>query len=116
MEVGIDVVTVADIRDSIDAFGDRFVRRVFTPAEMAECGRDPERLAAVFAAKEAVLKTLRVTTGATPPRSVEVLGETAVTVGLHPPLDARLDPATESVRVSLSCDGIRAVAVAIRTP
>lgn len=115
MQVGIDVVGVAEISDSIAAFGDRFLRRVYTPAELADCARSPERLAAVFAAKEAVIKALRVAGGATPPRAIEILGERAVTVGLGPPLDALLDAPRESLKVSLSCDGTRAMAVAIRS-
>lgn len=58
---GVDLAEVARIRRSIDRYGDRFLERVFTEAERAYAGDGPrrfERLAARFAAKEAVFKAL----------------------------------------------------------
>ncbi len=73
--VGIDAAEVADVADSIARFGNRFVERVFTPGEIAECRGDPRRLAARWAAKEAVIKALRLGPDTpTPPHEVEVLG------------------------------------------
>jgi holo-[acyl-carrier protein] synthase len=44
----------------LERWGDRFLRRVYTPAEIARCrGRVPE-LAVRFAAKEAISKALGV--------------------------------------------------------
>ena len=63
LRVGIDIARVALVRDSIDAHGDRYLQRVFTERELAECGRPepaPRRLAALVAAKEATFKALRV--------------------------------------------------------
>jgi len=58
---GIDLVEVARIEAILDRHGDRFLARVFTPAEAAQSegrrGR-AEHLAGRFAAKEAVLKAL----------------------------------------------------------
>jgi len=59
--IGIDVVEVARLRASVERRGERFLRRVFTPEEVAFCTSRPRRyehLAARFAAKEAVLKAL----------------------------------------------------------
>jgi len=59
--VGVDVVEVARIAKSIGRYGDRFMRKVFTPAEEEYCRRKArpfEHLAARFAAKEAVMKAL----------------------------------------------------------
>lgn len=59
--VGIDLEEVARIRDSIDTHGDRFLRRVYTPAEIAFVSGKAnryERYAARFAAKEAAMKAL----------------------------------------------------------
>ena len=58
IRTGCDVVAVADVEESIARFGDRYLRRVFTPAELSHCdGPDrTARLAARFAAKEAVVK------------------------------------------------------------
>jgi len=58
---GVDVVEVARIRAAVERFGDRFLRRVFTPEEVRYCISKPnasERLAARFAAKEAGMKAV----------------------------------------------------------
>ena len=59
--VGTDLIEIARIAHSIDRFGDRFLRRVFTPREIAYCQRKKyaaESFAARFAAKEAGAKAL----------------------------------------------------------
>lgn len=58
---GIDIAEVARIRDTVERFGERFLERVFTPAERGYAGRKAnryERYAARFAAKEAGMKAL----------------------------------------------------------
>ncbi|MGA3210252.1 MAG: holo-ACP synthase [Terriglobales bacterium] len=59
--IGIDIIEVKRIAASIDRFGERFLHRVFTPAEIRYCdskiNRD-ERYAARFAAKEAGMKAI----------------------------------------------------------
>jgi len=58
---GIDLVETSRIQQSLDRFGQRFLNRVFTPAEQAYCLRKrkaAESLAARFAAKEAGSKAL----------------------------------------------------------
>ena len=58
---GIDLVEIARIQQSLERFGQRFLNRVFTPAEQAYCMRKrnaAESLAARFAAKEAGAKAL----------------------------------------------------------
>ena len=77
MYVGVDVVSVYEVSRSLERFGERYVRRVFTPGEAAYCraatGRvAAERFAARFAAKEATLKALRPDTTAIDWRSIEV--------------------------------------------
>lgn len=57
--VGIDLASVADVREAVAAHGDRYLRRVYTPRELLDCGGDPARLAGRFAAKEAAIKVLR---------------------------------------------------------
>src|SRR5881397_809197 len=60
---GIDIVETARIRRSVEEHGERFLDRVFTPAEQAYCARNPKRyfehLSGRFAAKEAVMKVIR---------------------------------------------------------
>ncbi|HLL88635.1 MAG TPA: holo-ACP synthase [Tepidisphaeraceae bacterium] len=59
---GIDIVETARVKHMVEEHGQRFLDRVFTPAEQAYCAKSPKRyfehLAARFAAKEAVLKVL----------------------------------------------------------
>ncbi len=58
---GTDLIEIARIQQSIDRFGDRFLARLFTPAEIAYCSRKKnaaESFAARFAAKEAAAKAL----------------------------------------------------------
>lgn len=55
---GVDIVEIESIARSIKVGGERFLQRVYTPAELAYCrGRLPQ-LAARFAAKEAASKAL----------------------------------------------------------
>ena len=58
--IGCDIHPVFNVVESIDVFGERYLARVFTPAERAACGEVPERLAARYAAKESVLKLLKI--------------------------------------------------------
>jgi holo-[acyl-carrier protein] synthase len=64
VRVGIDTVSVPAIAESMARFGDRFLARLFTPQEIADARAvqgEPaqhERIAARFAAKEAVIKAL----------------------------------------------------------
>src|ERR1700744_4661533 len=58
---GVDITEVGRIKASVERFGDRFLKRVFTPAEVSYCLAKPnaaERLAARFAAKEAGMKAI----------------------------------------------------------
>jgi holo-[acyl-carrier protein] synthase len=58
---GIDMAEVPRISESIERFGERFLRRVFTEDEIRYCGSKAnraERFAARFAAKEAAMKAL----------------------------------------------------------
>ncbi len=76
--VGIDLVEVRAVRESVHRHGDRYLERVYTEREVADCrgavGVDPSRLAARFAAKEAVVKLLRPgSEDPLPWRSIEVV-------------------------------------------
>jgi len=58
--VGVDLIEITRVKRVLTRYGDRFLARVFTPAEIRYCrGRLPE-LAVRFAAKEAVSKALGV--------------------------------------------------------
>jgi holo-[acyl-carrier protein] synthase len=77
MRVGIDLVSVASVRESIERHAAHYLERLYTEAELRDCqtagGVAPERLAARFAAKEAALKVLRPEDEAIPWHTIEVL-------------------------------------------
>jgi len=58
---GVDLAEVSRIRASIERYGEKFIRRIYTPAEIAYVERKAnkfERYAARFAAKEAGMKAI----------------------------------------------------------
>jgi holo-[acyl-carrier protein] synthase len=60
---GVDLVLIGRIAQTFERHGDRFLQRVFTPAEASYCmanKRKTEHLAGRFAAKEAILKALGI--------------------------------------------------------
>jgi holo-[acyl-carrier protein] synthase len=77
LRIGVELVDVHEVASSLARFGNRYVRRVFTPRERTYCeaavGRARAgRFAVRFAAKEAALKALRPGTYGTDWRSIEV--------------------------------------------
>jgi holo-[acyl-carrier protein] synthase len=59
--LGIDLTDIPRVRETFARYGERFLRRIFTDAEIAYCTRqrDPvPSLAARFASKEAAMKAL----------------------------------------------------------
>ena len=63
LQVGIDLVQVSRVAESLERFGPAFLRRIFTDDEIAYATAAPEltveRLAARFAAKEAARQGAR---------------------------------------------------------
>ena len=59
--LGTDLAEIGRIEQSIERYGERFLRRIYTPGEIAYCQRKKssgESFAARFAAKEAGAKAL----------------------------------------------------------
>lgn len=56
--IGVDIVEVRRIEQAVARWGERFLRRVYTPEEISYCSSRPQSLAARWAAKEAVSKAL----------------------------------------------------------
>ena len=56
--VGIDIIEIARIQRTLDDFGERFLRRVYTERERERYRGRTNELAARFAAKEATSKAL----------------------------------------------------------
>jgi holo-[acyl-carrier protein] synthase len=116
LRVGIDLVRVSRVEESLTAFGDRFLRRLFTDDEIAYAKAAPahtgERLAVRFAAKEAAKKALRGPDGLGW-RQIEVQRETsgACNLVLHDEAARVAGPC--STAVSLSHEGDYATAVVL---
>lgn len=59
--IGIDIIEIDRIKDSVEKFGDRFLNKIYTQKELDYCLKKKykyQHLAARFAAKEAVYKAL----------------------------------------------------------
>lgn len=59
--VGIDIIEIDRIKESVDRFGEHFLNKVYTKSELDYCLKKSSKyqhLAARFAAKEAVYKAL----------------------------------------------------------
>lgn len=76
-QLGFDLAQISAIRDSLRVFGERFARRLFTPHELDYAnsghGVQAQRLAARFAAKEAVIKALGLSEAGVDWRDIEVV-------------------------------------------
>ena len=74
--LGADVVSVRDVEHALASFGDRYLARIYTPAEIAYARAAPSetarRLGARFAAKEATIKALRAGQIGIDPRTIEI--------------------------------------------
>lgn len=115
---GCDLVSLGDIDESVESFGDRFLARVFTDRELRYCvgTQQRQRLAARFAAKEATIKALALPDMATPLREIEVVNDPAgpPRVVLHGSIaeEARAQR-WSSISVSLSHTDCHAMAVVV---
>jgi hydroxyethylthiazole kinase-like uncharacterized protein yjeF len=69
----VDAVSVDRVAMAVKRSGPGFLRKVYTPAEIAYCAGNSERLAGRWAAKEAVIKCFDGTGICFPRRRIEVL-------------------------------------------
>lgn len=90
--VGIDLVDIDAVAATLDSpLSGRYLSRIYTPGEVRDCSDDggvsAARLAARFAAKEAVMKALDVRDRAIPWQAIEVRRAPGgrPTVALHGP-------------------------------
>jgi len=118
--VGTDLVQVSEVTKAMERFGERYLRRLFTDAELSYCLESPavapSRLAARFAAKEATLKVLRLTDQSFSWRSVEVARHPAgwCYLVLHGPMRLLADQAGfVAFSLSMSHEGAYAQAVVV---
>ena len=110
---GLDVVEIDRIRRAIDRFGDRFLNRIYTPAELELFKGRLLQLASRFAGKEAVMKALG---GGISWREVEILyaesGEPQVSLSGRAEAKAR-ERGIERFAISLSHSRTEAMASVI---
>lgn len=120
MTVGVDLVHVPGFAQQLEDTASAFVDHTFTARERKV--RDPRRLAARFAAKEAFIKAWSGSRTHQPPllgsldlREIEVVddGYGRPALALHGTLAQMVGPCTTSV--SLSHDGDAAIAVVLFT-
>jgi holo-[acyl-carrier protein] synthase len=120
--LGTDLVAIGRVEELLARHGDRFLRRVFTPVERAEClrrARPAVHLAARLAAKEAAMKAIG-TGWSLGVRWLDIevrsSGEVRPTIRLDGVARSRAE--AQGIRealVSLSHDGGYAVAVVVAT-
>lgn len=112
---GIDVIEVGRIRQAIERWGDRFLWRVFTPAEIGYClgkRRSELSFAARYAAKEAVLKALGIgLKGGLGWKDLEIINDELGAPVVRP--GRRMLDFMGSKRVLISLSHIRELAVAV---
>jgi holo-[acyl-carrier protein] synthase len=119
--VGVDLVDVPLVRRSLEEFGERYLRRLFTPGEIAYCERavDPApHLAARLAAKEAVIKVLQVDDLQPPWTSIEVVRHPGGWCTLRLTGEAARQAADRNIgeySLSLSHEGDTAIAFVVAT-
>lgn len=118
IRTGIDIVEIERLATVSPAIRRRFIKRVYTPAELAIIGDENEALAGRFAAKEAVSKALGSGIGFVRWQDIEVLdgpyGEPVLNLyGNAVRIAERLALETWSVSISHSRTHAVAVAVAI---
>lgn len=70
---GIDIVEIPRIRQATERWGERFLRRIYTDAELLLCRNKPQVLAVRFAGKEAVMKLLGTGVRGVCWRDIEIL-------------------------------------------
>ena len=71
--LGVDIVEIERIQRSVTRYGERFLSRVYTDAELELCRNHVPELAVRFAGKEAVMKALGTGRRGVSWREIEIL-------------------------------------------
>jgi holo-[acyl-carrier protein] synthase len=71
--IGVDIIEIRRIKEAALRWQDAFLRRIYTDAELKYCGGRYPSLAARFAAKEAVIKSLGSGIGKIGWRDIEII-------------------------------------------
>ena len=117
MGMGVDLAEVSRVRRLLGRDAERFRKRCFTDHEWAYAQRfrDPsERLAARFAGKEAVMKSLGVGWRHVPWRDIEITGGGAPTVKLSGKAAQRAEMlGVDRVMITITHTGDQALVMAL---
>jgi holo-[acyl-carrier protein] synthase len=73
LRTGVDLLEISRLQDALERHGERFLARIYTPAERNLCAGQAASLAARFAAKEAVAKALGTGLGDIAWTDIEIL-------------------------------------------
>ena len=118
LRTGVDLIEISRIEEVVARHGKHYLERIYTPAELEQCGKRAESLAGRFAAKEAVAKALGCGIGDITWKEIEVLGDerNAPILTLHgaaEQLAKEMELTTWSVSISHSQSHSVAMAVMI---
>jgi holo-[acyl-carrier protein] synthase len=118
LRTGVDLIEIDRVAGVIARHGKRYLERIYTPAELEQCGKRTESLAGRFAAKEAVAKALGCGIGEVGWKEIEILGDeqNAPVLALHGAAKLKaseLGLTIWSVSLSHSMSHVVAMAVAI---
>ncbi len=80
---GIDIIEIERVAQVVARQGERFLERIYTPRELADCGGRIESLAARWAAKEAAAKALGCGIGDVSWQEIEVQRDERGAPSLH---------------------------------
>lgn len=123
LHIGIDIAQISTVEASLAAFGEHFLRRIFSDDEAAYARQAPtltgQRLAARFAAKEAAMKAFGLSEAGVGWRDIEVRRQPdgSCTLALHGrAAEAAARLGCSRFAVSLSHDGDYATAVVASAP
>ena len=114
--LGVDIVEIERVQRSIKRYGERFLSRVYTDAELELCLNNVPELAVRFAGKEAVMKALGTGRRGVSWRDIEILRNkrNAPLVYLHGRARSRAKKlGITEIAVSLSHSRDYAIATAI---
>ncbi len=113
---GVDLIEIARIEEVVARHGKHYLERIYTFAELEQCGKSSESLAGRFAAKEAVAKALGTGIGNVTWKDIEILGDEqhAPSLTLYGAADQKAkELGLKNWSVSISHSASHAVAIAI---
>lgn len=74
LRTGVDLIEISRVAEVITRHGKHYLERIYTHAELEQCGKNTESLAGRYAAKEAVAKALGTGIGEVTWKDIEILG------------------------------------------